>query len=379
MSSTALTLTEQADHLLPSPEVIDRYKQQASLMIHSGLVPNGISKPEQLIVLMLKGRELGLSPQRALAGIHVINGRAGMGGELMLGLIYERLPKARITIIEQTAKQCIIEATRDIDHEKPQRFSFTSEEASAAKYDQSWDKEKSGWKPKATWGDRANMLRWRCISRMARFMFPDILGGVSYTPDELQDMADKPVGQAESPEAKAAGAVPYATRKSQEAQPPVVVEAEVLTPEPAPEPPKAPAPSPEPEPEVPSAEPSPAMGLFEAISEAKTVGEVSALVAEASKTQMSDEDRQYIADAANDALKRLKPPAPTPAPAPIEAPKPAYVPGKVVATVADLKAALEAGVDPDRVYKEFRANCKGGDTELVEGFKAKQAFLKNKK
>jgi hypothetical protein len=148
-------------------------KQQAAVYLKSGFLPDAIKTPEQAIVIMQKGQELQIPPMQALSHIHVIKGKPTMSAELMLAQIYRHCPGAVVNFIELTNEICVIEASRP--GHKIARFSFSMEDARTAQLlgNPSWKKY-----PRA-------MLRSRCVSEMARSMFPDCIAGVSYVPEEL--------------------------------------------------------------------------------------------------------------------------------------------------------------------------------------------------
>lgn len=145
-------------------------------LITSGFLPRAIDRPEKAIAVMLKGRELGWPPMRAFQHINVIDGKPTLSAEAMLALIYEKVPGARINITETSNETCAIEAARP-GQEKATRFAFTIEDAQRAGLT---TKKGDVWRsyPRA-------MLRSRCVSEMARALFPDALMGCSYTPEEL--------------------------------------------------------------------------------------------------------------------------------------------------------------------------------------------------
>lgn len=146
---------------------------QASTLVKSGMLPKEINTPEKAIAIAMKGHELGIPMMQAFAHIHVINGKPTMSAELMLAQIFKNCPGATISYDENTDAGCAITACRPGG--KPSQFRFSIEDAT-----------KAGLLNNPTWGKyRRSMLRSRCISEVARSMFPDAIAGVSYTPEEL--------------------------------------------------------------------------------------------------------------------------------------------------------------------------------------------------
>ncbi|GEM44468.1 hypothetical protein [Deinococcus cellulosilyticus] len=61
-----------------SPQRFQVMCQMAEVFIRSRMLPPSIQTPEQAIVIMVKGQELGLQPLQALNGINVIQGILGV-------------------------------------------------------------------------------------------------------------------------------------------------------------------------------------------------------------------------------------------------------------------------------------------------------------
>jgi hypothetical protein len=148
-------------------------KEQAAILVSSGMIPKSIRTPEAAIAIMIKGREIGIQPMHAFSHIHIVEGKPTMSAELMMTMILKNVPNAKIEFLEVSGEACRIRASRPATGSF--EFSFTREDATKAQL-----MGKDNWK-KYT---RA-MLRSRVVSEMARSMFPDALSGISYTPEEL--------------------------------------------------------------------------------------------------------------------------------------------------------------------------------------------------
>lgn len=64
----------------------DMYKF-AQYVAASGLAPKGMDKPEQILIALELGYEVGLQPMNAIQNIAVINGRPSIWGDAMLALV----------------------------------------------------------------------------------------------------------------------------------------------------------------------------------------------------------------------------------------------------------------------------------------------------
>lgn len=161
------------DIALPTQSRWNELKLQGAELIKSGFLPSSIKTPEQFMMIILKGRELGIQPLVATSKISVIQGKPTMDAELMLAKILEKFPATQIEYPIYTNEECKITVKRP--GWKASSFSFTIEDA-----------KKAGLMGKDTWQKYPRaMLRSRCIAEMARAIFPDVLCGVSHTPEEL--------------------------------------------------------------------------------------------------------------------------------------------------------------------------------------------------
>lgn len=156
---------------------------QAEALARSGVVPAAVrGKPADLMVIFLTGRELQVPPMMALGKIHVIEGKASMSSELMVALVL-RAGHA-FEYLEQSAQRAAVRVRRR-GSDRWSEFEFTMEDATRAGLD-----KKGTWKsyPRA-------MLAARVASMACRAMFPDVMMGVSYVPEELGADVDPITGE----------------------------------------------------------------------------------------------------------------------------------------------------------------------------------------
>ena len=161
------------DQVLPSGQSWGVMKMQAGELLKSNFLPSTIKTPEQAMMIILKGRELGVPPIQALSQISVINGKPTMSAELMLSQIMRLHPRTKISFPERTNEKCSVKVQRyGCD---PSVFTYTIGDA-----------EKAGLLGKDSWRKYPRaMLHARVVSEMARSIFPDAISGVSYNPEEL--------------------------------------------------------------------------------------------------------------------------------------------------------------------------------------------------
>lgn len=73
-----------------APQSIEEAFRLAGGISRSGLAPQGMSSPEQVLVAVMTGMELGLPPMFAVQKIAVINGRPALWGDAIPALLYAR-------------------------------------------------------------------------------------------------------------------------------------------------------------------------------------------------------------------------------------------------------------------------------------------------
>lgn len=162
--------------LMPTQNEWDQIKEIANVAVKSGLLPSAIRTPEAAAIIALKGRELGLSPMVAFSHINVIQGKPTMSAEIMLAYIYKEHPTAEIVIVERTTTKCVIKARRPNEKDLTP-FTWDMDRAKRMQLDQ-----KDNWKKQPE-----TMLFWRTITEMKRSKFPEVLMGVDYSPEEIEE------------------------------------------------------------------------------------------------------------------------------------------------------------------------------------------------
>lgn len=138
----------------------------------SGMLPKHITTPQQALVTMLKGKELGLSPIVALSQVYVVGGKAEISGTIMEAL----LRKGGVSITTEVwTKECCRLVFKRQGFE-PFTSEFTIEEAKAA-----------GLLKNSVWNAYTkDMLYWRALSRGARRIGADLIHGC-YVEGEIKD------------------------------------------------------------------------------------------------------------------------------------------------------------------------------------------------
>lgn len=171
---TNLTVRNSNISLL-TEDVFNQMRSQCEVLVKSGFLPSAIKTAESALAVAMKGRELGLPMMLSFSYIYVIDGKTGITAEGMNYLIKKNCPEAKIRIIKRDTLGCILSAWRP-GMDTAIEFSFTIEDAKKALLmaSHAWQRY-----PK-------NMCFNRAFSDMARTLFPDCIGGLSYMPEEIE-------------------------------------------------------------------------------------------------------------------------------------------------------------------------------------------------
>lgn len=146
--------------------VADRY-------VKSGLLPATIKTPQQALIIMGMGKELGVPATVALRGIVVVNGKPTCSAELMMALVHRTYGQSAMRVYKTDSKSCTVQY-RQAGWDGISEHTFTIEEAGQA-----------GLFKNPVWKQYpAAMLRARAISATVRFAFPECISGV-YLPEEM--------------------------------------------------------------------------------------------------------------------------------------------------------------------------------------------------
>lgn len=183
----ALTMGRSA---VPEAETLADVLRLADMLAKSSMVPADYQgKPENVVVAVLWGREVGLGPLQALQNVAVINGRPSLWGDAALALVQVHPACEAIhegVDGEGDARHGWCEVTRK--GRSPERRTFSVADAKRAKL---WGKTSRSGNPTpwVTYPDR--MLQMRARGFALRDVFPDALRGV-ITAEEAADIPDEP-------------------------------------------------------------------------------------------------------------------------------------------------------------------------------------------
>ncbi|MBW5801150.1 recombinase RecT [Halomonas elongata] len=170
---------QQGSGFSMQPTSMSEAMEMAQMLASSQMVPQAYQqKPQDTLVAMMMGSELGLNPIQALQNIAVINGKPAIYGDALLALVQSH---PAFGGHEESFDDATMSATCTVWRKgdaKPHTVTFSQQDAERAKL---WGK--SG--PWQTYPKR--MLMWRARGYALRDKFADALGGL-ITVEEARDI-----------------------------------------------------------------------------------------------------------------------------------------------------------------------------------------------
>ena len=169
-------MTIEAFNTNTQAATLDEKIKYAELLATSGLIPQVYrDRPGNVLTAIEYGQALGVAPIVALNQITVVNGGVSMEAKLMMSLARKAGHSLHLEGDDTHAKCTIIRAD-DRGRE------ITSE----------WDKakaEKAGLWGKGHWAKNPGlMLKYRAAAECIRLGCPEVLAGITYTPEELAEI-----------------------------------------------------------------------------------------------------------------------------------------------------------------------------------------------
>lgn len=159
---------------------LDDYYRWAQYVSKSGVVPKSLRTPEQVMVALQTGAELGMKPMQSLGCIMVVNGRACLWGDGMLAVAQA---SGHLEDIRETVRGDGDNMVAKCEVKRRGRPTPIVAEFSWA------DAKRAGLAGKDTYRQYpARMLRARARAFALRDALPDVLTGI-VSADEAEDLA----------------------------------------------------------------------------------------------------------------------------------------------------------------------------------------------
>lgn len=174
----------------------------AQQIANTDFVPDAMrGKPAAVTAAILAGREMGVGPMTALQHIHVIKGKPGQSAHLMRALVLAA--GHEVDYVETTDSRAVIRGRRAGETDWTV-VEFTADQAKRARIDLG--------------GYPADKLVARATARLCRRKFADVISGLAYSVEELQDGDAQLIESGDAPPAVEAAATPQRTAQRKPAQ-----------------------------------------------------------------------------------------------------------------------------------------------------------------
>lgn len=160
------------------PRTLDEAATLARYAVASKLY--NVASPEAALMILLTGRDLGLTASQSLRAVYVVEGKPVVSSDALVAAVRRSGLCNSWRVVETTTERCVI-ATRRAGEEHDESESYSLDDA-----------KRAGLLHKRNWQSYPrDMLRHRCAAALARRVYPDVVLGC-YVPGELDDPAPEP-------------------------------------------------------------------------------------------------------------------------------------------------------------------------------------------
>ena len=169
------------------PQNVTEAMQMAEMLSKSQMIPkNYQNKPQDTLVAMMMGSELGLHPIQALQNIAVINGKPSIYGDAMLALVQNH---SAFGGIQESFDEAAQVATCIVWRKSGEKHTVTFSQADA--------KQAGLWGKPGPWTQYPKrMMTFRARGFALRDQFADALAGL-ISREEAEDMPERDMGNAQ--------------------------------------------------------------------------------------------------------------------------------------------------------------------------------------
>lgn len=183
---TVETVPTEKKEMVPVGQMFPKFPTQAEwntintiavTLKNGGVLPKGIDTVQKMVVVLQAGREIGLQPIEALNSLYFVNGKVSMYGEAVPMQIMRAGHK--ITWGKCDKNEATVTITRGDDGQSMTQ-TFTMDEAKERGYTSNPIYQKYP----------ENMLKWRVLGMVAKFIAPDALRGIGIKEDMEVEAVD---------------------------------------------------------------------------------------------------------------------------------------------------------------------------------------------
>jgi len=151
------------------PNNMEEAWRTSDLLAKASILPDALKgKPHDVLVAVLTGAELGISPMQAIREVYVVKGKPFIASLLRVAIVRQSPECLAWQLVESTDQRATYRTQRRGDAQ-PTTMSYTIKEAEASGLLAQNSKYKT---------DPALMLRRRCAGRLIDEVYPDIIRGV---------------------------------------------------------------------------------------------------------------------------------------------------------------------------------------------------------
>ena len=155
----------------------DLMLRQADILAQSRIIPAAYrNRSADVVAAGLAGQAFGWDLMTSLRNYHVIEGTASLRPEAMLGLVRRAGHSVTLELVAETSggRAAVASGKRaDTGDEHTAKFSEL-------------DAKRAGLAGKKNWQTYLDsMLTWRAVSALCRVLFPDVVLGAGYVPEEI--------------------------------------------------------------------------------------------------------------------------------------------------------------------------------------------------
>lgn len=168
-----------ATSYLPSDEEAARLIRQAEYLAGTDLVVRQLQgKPANIAFIMLIARALGMDAAWGLTRIYIVEGKPTLAAETMRALVLREGHHIHFQTL--SSEQVVMVGWREGQEEWPTEVKWDLEDA-----------RRAGVLGKNTWkAFPQDMLTARCTTRLCRLIFPDVLMGMTWSPEDFDNYVD---------------------------------------------------------------------------------------------------------------------------------------------------------------------------------------------
>lgn len=179
-TTTGTTGTVAIVHHNDTAMSFDLLVRQADVLASSRIIPRAYqNRSADVIAAGLAGFAFGWDVMTSLRNYHVIEGTASLRPEAMLGLVRRAGHSVQLSVFDSVRDDLPVRVARATGRRRD------NADEHVAEFD-TLDAKRAGLINKNNWKQYEDaMLTWRAVSALCRVLFPDVVLGAGYVPEEL--------------------------------------------------------------------------------------------------------------------------------------------------------------------------------------------------